>query len=81
VDADVSHLPKSTKKNNNGKIYYQSPVFSIVLLFGFTEIQSQITWKRMQVIFIPLNTSTSLESYLRVKEVEKRQVYFIHSKI
>ena len=27
VDADVSHLPMSAQKNDNGKTYYQSPTF------------------------------------------------------
>jgi len=44
VQANVSHLPMSAKTNTSGKTYYQSPMFSIVLLFGFTEIQAQIAW-------------------------------------
>jgi len=43
VEANVSHLPMS-QQTQGGKTYYQSPTFSIVLLFGFTEIQAQIAW-------------------------------------
>ena len=70
VDADISHLPMAAKRNDNGKFYYQSPPFSIVILFGFTEIQAQIAWWENVSCSILLNAYRIHIFY--VKGVEKR---------
>jgi len=44
VEANLSHLPMRAETNRSGTTYYKSPIFSIVLLFGFTEIEAQIAW-------------------------------------
>jgi len=44
IDADVSHLSVEPKLNKEGTPYFQSPRFSVVLLFGLTEIVASIAW-------------------------------------
>jgi len=42
IEGDISHVPKTVVKGPQGFYHYQD--FDIVLLFGLTEFQAQLSW-------------------------------------
>jgi len=43
IKADISHLPKTPKINPSGGTYYRID-YSVILLFGLTELKAQLCW-------------------------------------
>lgn len=76
LHADISHLPRIPQVNPLGEIYYNTDV-SVILLFGLTELQAQLSWIENVSIFLwftvlKLN-SASLD---RVLSVGKNAKYY-----
>jgi len=61
IDADVSHLPLEPLINKEGVSYFQSPRFSVLLLFGLTEIMASIAW----------NEDVSDQELLQVNDIDQ----------
>ena len=45
IKADVSYLLLEPQLNKYGVPYFQSPIFSVVLALGLTEVVASIAWK------------------------------------
>jgi hypothetical protein len=53
VTADTSRIPKTmtARLSTSGNVYYQQQ-FSIVLLFGLTELKAQLRWmENVRILF------------------------------
>ena len=43
MQADLSQIPKTTRRNPAGNMYYTIQ-YDLVLVFGLTEFQAQVRW-------------------------------------
>jgi len=53
LHADISHLPKIPQINPFGQIFHKMEM-SVILLFGLTELQAQLSWIEDVSIFLPI---------------------------
>jgi len=70
IKADISHLPKTPKKNPSGGTYYRID-YSVILLFGLTELKAQLCWNEnvrySLILCLPLLKFVSLGSRASVR--------------
>ena len=65
IQADVSTAPYETKHGKAGAVYYMRE-FSVILLFGLTELKAQIGWIDSVTVSSPRVPSCSPPSLISV---------------